>query len=254
MTPTPAAAALVLRVLFLFGYALLFAAGRDRDRGAARVGRAAADLVPGHHAGARASTASSCAASRSPATTPSCSCCRSGASTSASSAASPGAGPAEAATLSAYMAWVVTWDFLWFLLNPRFGWARFRKGEVWWHGRTWIGRFPVDYWSALVSCRAPSRRARASPAATRRPRPPGRGLLAGFAALTSPARWPRPLYMRWYAHMRRPDSRRARALPAAGGQVGATPRRRCPLRRAPRPPYPDRRGHRSPRTRRRRAP
>ena len=36
------------------------------------------------------------------------------------------------------------------LLNPRFGWARFRKGEVWWHGRTWIGRFPIDYWGALA--------------------------------------------------------------------------------------------------------
>src|SRR5688572_28174380 len=57
---------------------------------------------------------------------------------------------AEATTLSAYLVWVVTWDLLWFVFNPRFGWARFRKGEVWWHDRTWIGRFPVDYWGALA--------------------------------------------------------------------------------------------------------
>ena len=53
---------------------------------------------------------------------------------------------AEATTLASYLIWVATWDLLWFLLNPRYGWARFRKGEIWWHGRTWIGRFPIDYW------------------------------------------------------------------------------------------------------------
>ena len=57
---------------------------------------------------------------------------------------------AEATTLSAYLVWVATWDLLWFLLNPRYGWARFRKGEIWWHARTWIGRFPIDYWGGLV--------------------------------------------------------------------------------------------------------
>ena len=57
---------------------------------------------------------------------------------------------AEATTLSAYFVWVATWDLLWFLLNPRYGWARFRKGEIWWHARTWIGRFPIDYWGGLV--------------------------------------------------------------------------------------------------------
>jgi len=74
----------------------------------------------------------------------------------------------EAGTLAAYMIWVVAWDFIWFLYNPRFGWGRFRKGEVWWHGRTWIGRFPIDYWSslvvsfALVRPHAPPRRRRAA--------------------------------------------------------------------------------------------
>jgi hypothetical protein len=34
---------------------------------------------------------------------------------------------AEATTLSAYGVWLVIWDFLWFVLNPRFGWKRFQK-------------------------------------------------------------------------------------------------------------------------------
>src|SRR5262249_54357836 len=58
----------------------------------------------------------------------------------------PWSWPAEAATLAAYMIWVVAWDFIWFLLNPPFGWGRFRKGEVWWHGAGWPG-------GALGGCR-----------------------------------------------------------------------------------------------------
>jgi len=108
----------------------------------------------------------------------------------------------EATTLAAYMAWVVTWDLLWFLLNPRYGWARFRKGQVWWHGRTWIGRFPVDYWSAV----ALSLMVAASGAATT-----GTfvvlgsqaALLGGFAVLTLLSAAVAPAYMRWYQHMRR---------------------------------------------------
>ena len=62
---------------------------------------------------------------------------------------------AEAATLSAYWSGSATWDLLWFLLNPRYGWSRFRKGEIWWHAGTWIGRFPIDYWGS-PSCPWPS--------------------------------------------------------------------------------------------------
>jgi len=114
------------------------------------------------------------------------------------------------------MVWVVTWDLLWFLLNPVFGWTRFRKGAVWWHGRTWIGRFPIDYWSALaISCAL---------AATARLAVGGGGvlarhlvLLAGFAALTVASGLAAPAYMRWYAHMRRPGSdERALCVPPAG--------------------------------------
>jgi len=40
--------------------------------------------------------------------------------------------------------WVVE-DFLWFVLNPHYGWARFTRSEVWWHKRWFLG-LPVDYW------------------------------------------------------------------------------------------------------------
>src|SRR5262249_33036181 len=55
---------------------------------------------------------------------------------------------AEADTLAAYFLWMVTWDFLWFLLNPAYGWQRFRPGQIWWH-RVWWWRFPADYWEAV---------------------------------------------------------------------------------------------------------
>lgn len=119
----------------------------------------------------------------------------------------------EAATLAAYFVWAVAWDFLWFLLNPPFGWRRFRKGEIWWHGRTWIARFPVDYWGALVLSFALATSARlgagsfdvlASHAA----------FTVGFAVLTALVAAGAPAYMRWHAHMRRPGAdERAACLP-----------------------------------------
>src|SRR5436190_11745147 len=132
--------------------------------------------------------------------------------------------PAEAATLSAYLGWVVTWDLLWFLLNPRYGWARFRKGEIWWHDRTWIGRFPIDYWGGLVASLAIAATARLATGdfgVLAR----DAGLLAGFAVLTLLTLPLVPAYMRWHAHMRRPGSdERAIALPpgSTGGSNGTT--------------------------------
>lgn len=43
-----------------------------------------------------------------------------------------------------YFVLCVTWDFLWFVLNPAFTLARFRPGEIWWHMQ-WLGRVPSDY-------------------------------------------------------------------------------------------------------------
>src|SRR5262245_24867577 len=131
---------------------------------------------------------------------------------------------AEATTLAAYLVWVATWDLLWFLLNPRYGWARFRKGEIWWHGRTWIGRFPIDYWSGLVGSLAVAASAwlaagdfgvLARQAA----------LIGGFGLLPLLVAPIAPAYMRWHAHMRRPGSdERAIVLPpeSPGGNNGTT--------------------------------
>ena len=135
----------------------------------------------------------------------------------------PWSAPAEAATLASYLVWVVTWDLLWFLLNPRYGWARFRKGEIWWHDRTWIGRFPIDYWGALVASLAIAASARLATGDF--------GVLArhlvlvaGFTALTLLANLAAPRYMRWHAHMRRPGSdERGIALPPQNGHSGERP-------------------------------
>jgi len=103
------------------------------------------------------------------------------------------------------------------LLNPRYGWARFRKGEIWWHSRTWIGRFPIDYWAALVTSFALAASARL---ATGDFGVLGRhvALVIGFGALTLLTNVAAPRYMRWHAHMRRPGSdERGRALPQSNG-------------------------------------
>jgi len=55
----------------------------------------------------------------------------------------------ELALLAAWVSWCAIWDLLWFLLNPAYGWRRFRPGNVWWHGR-WLWRLPLDYWIAIV--------------------------------------------------------------------------------------------------------
>lgn len=44
-----------------------------------------------------------------------------------------------------------TWDFMWFPLNPHFGIARFRRGEIHWHKKWLTDRVPQDYPAALVA-------------------------------------------------------------------------------------------------------
>jgi hypothetical protein len=41
--------------------------------------------------------------------------------------------------------WVLE-DFLWFIVNPAFGIAAFRRSRVWWHAGSWWGFMPRDYW------------------------------------------------------------------------------------------------------------
>jgi hypothetical protein len=52
----------------------------------------------------------------------------------------------EARQLSFYILFWVLEDFLWFLLNPAFGLKRFRRRDIWWHGKTWWWVMPRDYW------------------------------------------------------------------------------------------------------------
>ncbi|MBN1960030.1 MAG: hypothetical protein JW841_03725 [Deltaproteobacteria bacterium] len=55
----------------------------------------------------------------------------------------------EIRVVTTYLVWNATWDFLWFLLNPHYGWSRFHKGMIWWHNGIWLGRLPIDYIVAL---------------------------------------------------------------------------------------------------------
>jgi hypothetical protein len=218
MIPTPSTAEFVLRVLFLFGYALLFAAVEIEIEGPHgwaerlptwfRITTPYARLyglimrgkpLTGYHAVMFVLPLQSFHIGF--------------------VAGVPWSWAAEASTLSAYMVWVVTWDLLWFILNPRFGWPRFRKGEIWWHGRTWIGHFPVDYWSAIACSIAIAASARLT---TGNFAILGRhaALLAGFGALTLLSAAAAPAYMRWYLHMRRPGSDERRlCLPERIGDV-----------------------------------
>lgn len=36
-------------------------------------------------------------------------------------------------------------DYFWFVLNPHFGWKKFRRENIWWHKRWFLGA-PLDYW------------------------------------------------------------------------------------------------------------
>jgi hypothetical protein len=111
----------------------------------------------------------------------------------------------EARMIATYLVWNVTWDLLWFLWNPAFGWARFRKGLIWWHNGAWLGHLPIDYvnalWLSFVVAALPwlvrgNHRHllhHASYVATMI-------LLVMLAALCA------PVYRRWYQHMRRPGS------------------------------------------------
>jgi hypothetical protein len=44
--------------------------------------------------------------------------------------------------------WVLE-DFLWFMINPHYGWRRYRKQEIEWHPR-WFWILPADHWGMLL--------------------------------------------------------------------------------------------------------
>lgn len=53
----------------------------------------------------------------------------------------------ELFTLSIFFAWVVMWDFLWFVLNPAYGVKNFKSENIWWHAKSpWIYKsIPLTY-------------------------------------------------------------------------------------------------------------
>jgi hypothetical protein len=55
----------------------------------------------------------------------------------------------ECRALACIMLFWIAEDFLWFVLNPAWGLARFNPAEVHWH-KHWLWGAPVDYW--IYSC------------------------------------------------------------------------------------------------------
>ena len=55
----------------------------------------------------------------------------------------------ELRTIATFFALAVIWDYLWFVLNPAYTVARFKRGNVWWFEVPWIWRFPLDYYSGI---------------------------------------------------------------------------------------------------------
>jgi hypothetical protein len=51
----------------------------------------------------------------------------------------------EARVMASVMVFWIVEDFLWFIINPAFGWRRFKQELVPWHKR-WAFGAPIDYW------------------------------------------------------------------------------------------------------------
>jgi len=56
---------------------------------------------------------------------------------------------AEFELLAIFFMFTSVWDFLWFVLNPRFSLRKFNKERVWWH-KKWWGKIPVDYYVGVI--------------------------------------------------------------------------------------------------------
>ncbi|MBC8008015.1 MAG: hypothetical protein H7X76_08230 [Prolixibacteraceae bacterium] len=58
--------------------------------------------------------------------------------------------PLEARVIASIMLFWIMEDFLWFIINPAFGWKRFRQEHVSWH-KNWVCGAPVEYWIFFVT-------------------------------------------------------------------------------------------------------
>lgn len=55
----------------------------------------------------------------------------------------------EARVAASIMLFWIVEDFLWFIINPAFGWKRFHREHVSWH-KNWVLGAPVEYWIFTV--------------------------------------------------------------------------------------------------------
>jgi len=56
---------------------------------------------------------------------------------------------AELATFSLFFLIAIVWDFLWFVINPRYDFGHFWAEQVWWH-KNWFLHLPIDYWIGFL--------------------------------------------------------------------------------------------------------
>ena len=112
---------------------------------------------------------------------------------------------AEVMVLATYMAFAIGWDYLWFILNPAYGLARFRRGQVWWYSGPWIGRLPFEYYAAIALSFGVAAIAWAAGRGPRAMAEQG-WLVGGLALLCLVAVAAAPAYRRWYRWMRRPEA------------------------------------------------
>jgi hypothetical protein len=47
--------------------------------------------------------------------------------------------------LSIFSLFVVVWDYLWFVVNPKFTIKNFKGDHIFWHSK-WFLKLPIDYW------------------------------------------------------------------------------------------------------------
>ena len=57
----------------------------------------------------------------------------------------------EARIVASLMLFWLIEDFLWFVLNPHYGFRKFNKNDIPWHSHRWFIFMPVDYWIFMVA-------------------------------------------------------------------------------------------------------
>ena len=57
--------------------------------------------------------------------------------------------PLESQILGCILLFWVLEDFFWFMVNPHYGWRRYRRQDIWWH-RRWFCGLPADHWGLLL--------------------------------------------------------------------------------------------------------